>query len=269
MKRSVILTDRLGPDILLVLTMKRQVLHRERAHLKVPGCSLVLSALLTKKFPTFLSRFNEISGCAQNSFSRNIMRITIRAMCQKQIALDKQILHCRSELSKICPAILVQSIRAKIRQLNSGLFDHLHQTKTLKLQQLIGPQITDDTTLHSHNTVITIPENLPLTDSEKSVLSKGLNFVPITKRTNEFSIKQDVEKFLRRVQLKAFFHDKEDDSDTSNKDIFETLLVRKSKWTPPEGQFASLDFFTKKCRHDIHKLKFNRNTKFSNLSSEE
>ena len=29
MKRSVILTDRLGPDILLVLTMKRQVLHRE------------------------------------------------------------------------------------------------------------------------------------------------------------------------------------------------------------------------------------------------
>ena len=48
MKRSVILTDRLGPDILLVLTMKRQVLQRERAHLKVPGCSLVLSALLTK-----------------------------------------------------------------------------------------------------------------------------------------------------------------------------------------------------------------------------
>ena len=61
-KRSVILTDRLGPDILLVLTMKRQVLHRERAHLTVPGCWLVLSALLTKKLPTFLSRLNEISG---------------------------------------------------------------------------------------------------------------------------------------------------------------------------------------------------------------
>ena len=48
MKRSVILTDRLDPDILLMLKMRRQVLHRERAHLKVPGCSLVLSALLTK-----------------------------------------------------------------------------------------------------------------------------------------------------------------------------------------------------------------------------
>ena len=165
-------------------------------------------------------------------------------MCQKRNVLDKQILQCRSELSKICPVVLLQSIRAKIRELNSGMFDHLHQTKTLKLQQLIGPQITDDSTLHSHNTVVTIPENLPLTDSEKSVLSKGLNFVPITKRTNEFSIKQDVEKFFGRVQLKAFFHDKEDDSDISKKDLSETLQVRKSRWTPPEGQFASLDFFT-------------------------
>ena len=96
-----------------------------------------------------------------------------------------------------------------------------------------------------------------------------MNFVPISKKLDEFSVKQDVEKFLRRVQLKAFFHDKEDDSNTSDKDIFETLQTRKSKWTPPEGQFASLDFFVNKCRHDINKLNFNRNTKFSNLSSEE
>ena len=62
MKRSVILTDRLDRDILLVLRVKGQVLHREHAHLKVPGCSLVLSALRTKKLPTFLSRLNEITG---------------------------------------------------------------------------------------------------------------------------------------------------------------------------------------------------------------
>ena len=68
-------------------------------------------------------------------------------------------------------------------------------------------------------------QKLLLSDSEKSVLSKGLNFVPISQKTNEFSVKQDVEKFLRRVQLKAFFHDKEDDSNTSNKDTFETLQI--------------------------------------------
>ena len=63
MKQLVILTDRLGPNILLVLRMKGQVLHRERVHMKVPGClQLVLSVLLTKNLPTFLSRLNEISG---------------------------------------------------------------------------------------------------------------------------------------------------------------------------------------------------------------
>ena len=67
------------------------------------------------------------------------------------------------------------------------------------------------------------------------VLSKGLNFVPISKKTDEFSAKQDVKKFLRRVQLKAFFHEKEDNSNISNEDTFETLQVRKSKCIPPEG----------------------------------
>ena len=57
MKRSVILTDRLGPDILSAFWTKGQVLHRERAHLKVPGCSIVLNVLLTKKLPTFFVAF--------------------------------------------------------------------------------------------------------------------------------------------------------------------------------------------------------------------
>ena len=58
MKRSVILTDRLGPDILSAFWTKGQVLHRERAHVKVPGFSIVLNVLLTRKLPTFLSRLN-------------------------------------------------------------------------------------------------------------------------------------------------------------------------------------------------------------------
>ena len=215
------------------------------------------------------SLINLLGAMMARFHNRSFWSLICRAMCQKRDDLDKQILHYRSELCKACPAILVQSIRAKIQEVNSKLFNHLQQIKDQKLQQLIGPQITCDLTLQSRNTVVTTPENLPLSDSEKSVLSKGLNFVPISKKLDEFSVKQDVEKFLRRVQLKTFFHDKEDDSNTSDKDTFETLQVRKSKWTPPEDQFASLDFFINKCRHDINKLNFNRNTKFSNLSSEE
>jgi len=43
---------------------------------------------------------------------------------------------------------------------------------------------------------------------EKSVLSEGLNFVPISKKLDKFSAQQDVEKLLCRIQLKAFFHAK-------------------------------------------------------------
>ena len=59
---SVTWADRLGPEILTVFEIKRQVLHRVRLHVKVPGWLSDLNALLTKKLPKFLSRLNEMSG---------------------------------------------------------------------------------------------------------------------------------------------------------------------------------------------------------------
>ena len=57
MKWSVTLTDRLGPEILTVLEIKGQVLHRVRLHVKVPGWSLNLNALLAKKLPELYTFF--------------------------------------------------------------------------------------------------------------------------------------------------------------------------------------------------------------------
>ena len=116
-------------------------------------------------------------------------------------------------------------------------------------------------------TVVIISENLLLSDSEKSLLSKGLNFVPKSKKPTNFRLSKTLKNSFAAFNWKPF--NQEDDSNISNKDTFETLQIRKSKWTPPEGQFSSLDFFIKKCRHDVNKLKFNYNTKFSNLSSED
>ena len=65
-KWSVTLTDRLGPEILTVLERKGQVLHCVRLHVKVPGWSLNLNALLNKKLPKFLSRLNAMSGGREN-----------------------------------------------------------------------------------------------------------------------------------------------------------------------------------------------------------
>ena len=60
-KWSVVLADRLGREILTMLEIKGQVLHRVCVHLKVPGWLSDLKALLTRKLPMFLSRLNEIS----------------------------------------------------------------------------------------------------------------------------------------------------------------------------------------------------------------
>ena len=73
MKWFVTLTDRLGPEILTVLEIKGQVLHRVGLHVKVPGWLLNLNALLTKKLHKFLSHLNEMSGGRENVFSFGII----------------------------------------------------------------------------------------------------------------------------------------------------------------------------------------------------
>ena len=45
------------------------------------------------------------------------------------------------------------------------------------------------------------------------MLSKGFHLVSIFKTTDEFLVKQDVEKFLRAFNFIKPFHDKESDSD--------------------------------------------------------
>ena len=129
--------------------------------------------------------------CAQNSFSRNIMRITIRAMCQKHDGLDKQILQCRSELSKI-------------QKVNSKLFNHLHQIKAHKCEQLTSPPNSCDSSLESLNTVVTIPENLPLSDAEKSVLSRALILALYPKNLTNSRLSKMLKNFFAAFNLKPF-----------------------------------------------------------------
>ena len=62
-----------------------------------------------------------------------------------------------------------------------------------------------------NRTVVKIPEDLLLNNAEHSVLSKGLTFVPTVNETDEYQVKADCEKFLRRLRLKAHFHDSEDE----------------------------------------------------------
>ena len=81
MKWSVTLTDRLGPEILTVLEIKGQVLHRARLHVKVPGWLLNLNAFLTNKLPKFLLRLNEMSGGRENVFRKIACTSVLSNLC--------------------------------------------------------------------------------------------------------------------------------------------------------------------------------------------
>ena len=68
--------------------MKGQVLHRARAHLKVPGCSLLWKALLTKKLPMFLSRLNEINGGCEKILEWNYVIILLLRPLQSWLPIN-------------------------------------------------------------------------------------------------------------------------------------------------------------------------------------
>ena len=224
----------------------------------------------SSNFGVNVDKYRADISSASNSFSRSVMRSTIRTMCAKRQALTLDITQCITDLSNVCPLVLVTSIRSKIRELNHCLYESLSNTKRNKLASLTGVTPTS----HNHNhidvsrSVVTIPQDLPLSDVEKSVLSKGLNFIPISKKSDQFQVNKDAESFLRRVRLQAFFANVPNNT-LAEKDVFQALNPRKSNWVPPDGQFPAVDLFVNKCRRDIRNINFDRKLNHSNLTKEE
>jgi len=115
---------------------------------------------------------------------------------------------------------------------------------------------------------VTIPSDLPLTDTDRSVLSKGLSFIP-TPEPDELQCKEDVRKFFRRIRLHAHFNDpnkpiSSDALDDDTTSLFARFAPKKSSsWTPHTSPQAVEDFISR-CQNDINNLTFTRRSS-SNL----
>ena len=145
---------------------------------------------------------------------------------------------------------------------------------------------------------VAIPEDLPLDVHERSLLTKGANFIPTTSVTDEFKVKEDNEKFFRRARLKAHFHETSEDThngaddhqlndtiatnssdtdatnanqqqDTVTTGLIENLKPRPSQWTPPGWQFTSVGHYIDKCRREVNQIDFERKLTRHNLSHDE
>ena len=121
-------------------------------HKVIPkGFRLNFHAAIFSNVSNFNLKYHHEIQRTQSTFSHNIMRSTIRAMCSKRNELNKQIIVCRSQLSNVCPSVLLQSIHTKIQALNSKLFHHLEQTKKHKLKNLTKPRKNRTAPLENQN----------------------------------------------------------------------------------------------------------------------
>ena len=81
----------------------------------------------------------------------------------------------------------------------------------------------------------------------------------------------------RTVRLKAHFHSEQESNDTDitqnvdrNDDFnFDSLKPTTSRWTPPPGKFAALDYFVSKCRSEVSKLNFRQRLMKTSLTPQE
>ncbi|KAK3750140.1 hypothetical protein QZH41_004546 [Actinostola sp. cb2023] len=162
--------------------------------------------------------------------------------------------------------------RTLISELNSILYYDLKTVKDKKFAAL-----TKRENLTNHNLVsrddntdnkiiVTIPEDLTLTETERTVLKKGLTFVPTKNTTNEYQVKADCEKFYRRLRLKAHFHGQDNEP---TDDPFAKFNNKISTWTPPQGEFSAIDHYIDRCRRIVNSINFKRPVKVTNLTEEE
>ena len=86
-KWSLTLTDRLGPEILTVLEIKGEVLHRVRLHVKVSGWVLNLNAqllsLATKLTPTQLLKGDLLEALPKNEQPDDPKRVVLGGIDRK------------------------------------------------------------------------------------------------------------------------------------------------------------------------------------------
>ena len=154
------------------------------------------------------------------SCSCRLMRLTILSMQRINDNLTVAMSNSRDILNEQCDGLLYSRVTHLIHRLNRQLYERLCRVKNDKINHLSATQSITPTTepavavngraqipTNTDKLVVTIPEDLPLGDDERSLLAKGVNFIPTTPVTDQFQVKEGNEKFFRRLLLKAHFHE--------------------------------------------------------------
>jgi hypothetical protein len=118
--------------------------------------------------------------------------------------------------------------------------------------------------------------SVTLSDSETSLLSKGLNFCPTPREVNDLQLREDARAFFRRLRLKEHFSRKDSKEDSASKpqDAIEVLEKHpfyrpKSTWEPPPGKCGALESYIDAVEEEIDNILSKPNLTRDNLNKEE
>ena len=110
----------------------------------------------------------------------------------------------RNDLKSICNDLEYREIGKTVHELNSDLHRDLSTGKADKLRRLRDSTPRDDQlpTTNTTKLVVTITSDLELGEHERSLLSKGLSYIPARTHSDEYTAKADCEKFFAVYALK-------------------------------------------------------------------
>ena len=101
----------------------------------------------------------------------------------------------------------------------------------------------------SRKTTITNLSSYNLSEAERNLLGRGLNFIPTPPREHPATILQDYLLFDRKLTFRYYFHDKE----TKPHNTKTTILKQSTGWTPPESQDQNFDSQRNLTQHELLK----------------
>ena len=178
------------------------------------------------------------------------MQCSVRDYRKKQKELTSLILSHKRALNDLLYSEYYRGIVLIVQFLNNRLHRVLTQRKLRKLPRRTA--ITNNVVRPTCQ-VVTIPADLPLSDTERHVLSLGLSYCPTPATTNQYDLQRDLQAFLRRIQLQAHFHNRTDDgavnSFTSSlptsevTSLIDSIAPRKSSWNPPPARTPAIAHF--------------------------
>ena len=113
---------------------------------------------------------------------------------------------------------------------------------------------SDNKVIFSNPKLVVNLSKFPLSDSQRDLLALGPKFCPTPQALNSNQLYRDVEEGCRRVRLKEYHYDPDDDSDPSPPPKF----YSPTYWAPPSGRDLAIDAFCATLQSKTRNFKNNR-----------